>query len=61
MARSATPTVPTPTSALEIRDQLVRGGMIGPAEDLDDPASTRRRILEAAIRLFADRGFDACT
>lgn len=35
--------------------------MIGPAEDLDDPNSTRRRVLEAAIRLFADRGFDACT
>jgi AcrR family transcriptional regulator len=35
--------------------------MIGPADDLDDPASTRRRVLEAAIRLFADRGFDACT
>jgi TetR/AcrR family transcriptional regulator, cholesterol catabolism regulator len=51
----------TPRSALEIRDQLVRAGMIGPAEDLDDPTSTRRRILEAAIRLFADRGFDACT
>ena len=48
-------------STLELRDALVRSGMIGPADDLDDPSSTRRRVLEAAIRLFADRGFDACT
>lgn len=60
MPSPATPALPAET-AVEIRDKLVRSGMIGPAEDLDDPSSTRRRVLEAAIRLFADRGFDACT
>lgn len=48
-------------AALEIREELVRSGMIGPPADGDDPASTRQRVLEAAITQFADRGFHACT
>ncbi|MGV1048829.1 MAG: TetR/AcrR family transcriptional regulator [Solirubrobacterales bacterium] len=61
MTSPASSTAPSRESPLEIRDQLVRAGMIGPGEGFDDPNSTRQRVLEAAIRLFADRGFDACT
>jgi AcrR family transcriptional regulator len=49
------------TSPLAIRDELVRVGMIGTPGNGDPDLSTRERILTAAIALYADRGFDACT
>lgn len=60
MTTQASSTLSSNRKPLEIRDQLVRAGMIGPGDD-GDPNSTRRRVLDAAMKLFADRGFDACT
>jgi AcrR family transcriptional regulator len=45
---------------LEIRDRLIAAGMIAEREP-EDAESTRARLLVAAISLFADRGFHACT
>lgn len=63
MAAEATPesTVERYASVHEARGRLLALGLIGdetPSARLD---GTRERTLDAAIRLFADRGFEACT
>jgi AcrR family transcriptional regulator len=48
-------------AALDARVRLLELGFIEEAAPSLRLDSTRERVLDAAIRLFADRGFEACT